>query len=270
MELTSKNSLEFAQFKSLSAYPELYHAVTTRKGGASAAPFAGLNLGTQVGDSDEAIQANYASLSRALDVDLQQVITSHQVHGAEIACVNALPPRSVPFPFGHALVGYDGFITATPGIPLMIRVADCVPVILYDPDKKTVGVIHAGWRGTAAGIVKKAAGLMVEKYGCQGSSLLAGIGPSIGPCCYEVGSDVAESFRRALPDCRRVLMLEGEQRYALDLQEANRKELIEAGLAPGHIEMSWLCTACNLDLFFSHRGEQGKTGRFALIAGLRV
>ncbi len=270
MDFISKNDLKLGQFKSLSDFPELYHAVTTRKGGASPAPFTSLNLGAHMGDSREAVAANYEALSRAFGFDLQKVITSHQVHGAEIACVNALPDRKEPFPFGHALTGYDGFITATAGIPLMVRVADCVPVLLYDPGTKTVGAVHAGWRGTAAGIVKKAAALMVENYGCRAGSILAGIGPSIGPCCYGVGSDVAESFRNTLPDCRRVLMQEVEGRYALDLQEANRLELIEAGLKPEHIELSGLCTACNLDLFFSHRGEQGKTGRFALFAGLRV
>ncbi len=270
MEFISKNNLDLAQFKNLSAFPELYHGVTTRTGGTSGAPFNGLNLGAHTGDSDEAVLANYEALSRALDFDLQKVVSSHQIHGAEIACVAELPPRTRPFPCAHALEGFDGFITATPGISLMVRVADCVPVILYAPDKKTVAVVHAGWRGTAAGIAKKAAELMVSQYGCAVESILAGIGPSIGPCCYEIGNDVAESFRRALPDCRRVLMQDEQNLYSLDLQEANRLELIQAGLMPGHIEMSWLCTACNLNLFFSHRGEKGKTGRFALIAGLRA
>jgi len=269
MEFITKNNLKLAQFKNLSGFPELFHCVTTRAGGASTRPFAGLNLGAHVGDRDGAVLANYEVLSQALDFDLQKVITSHQVHGSKIACVAEMPPRPQPFPFGHALEGYDGFITAVPGIPLMVRVADCVPVMLYDPIRKTVAAVHAGWRGTAAGIVKKAAGLMVEKFGCDISSILAGIGPSIGPCCYEVGGDVADSFR-PMPGSSRFLLQEDADRYSLDLQEANRQQLIGAGLPTEHIEISWLCTACNLDLFFSHRGEQGKTGRFALIAGLRA
>jgi polyphenol oxidase len=269
VEFISKNNLKLARFKNLTGYPELFHCVTTRAGGESAVPFAGLNLGAHAGDSEGAVLANYEALSRALDFDLQKVITSHQVHGSEIACVAELPQRMNPFPFGHALEGYDGFITALPGISLMVRVADCVPVILYAPEKKTVSVVHAGWRGTAAGIVKKAAGLMVAQYGCDVSSIVAGIGPAIGPCCYEVKGEVAESFR-PLPGSSRFLFQEAPDIFTLDLQEANRQQLIGAGLPPEHIEMSWLCTACNLDLFFSHRGEQGKTGRFALVAGLRA
>jgi YfiH family protein len=181
-----------------------------------------------------------------------------------------MPENSGTFPFVHCLEGYDGFITDTPGIILMVRVADCVPVILYEPEHAVVAVVHAGWRGTAEGIAKKAACLMAQRYGCDAASMYAGVGPSIGPCCYEVGGDVAEKIRGSLPDSRRVLAQEGQDMFALDLQEANRLQLIEAGLDPARIEMSFLCTACNLNLFFSHRGEQGKTGRFALFAGLRA
>lgn len=269
MEFLSKGALTFARFTSLSSFPGLLHAVTTRTGGASAQPYAGLNLGAHVGDSDAAVQKNYDDLSRALAFDLQEVVSSRQVHGAEIACIEKIPQRTGPFPFCHALDGCDGFITATPGLTLLVRVADCVPVILYDPETKTLAVVHAGWRGTAAGITAKAAKLMTAVYGCSAGSIRAGIGPSIGPCCYEVGVGVAAQMREALPDCRRVVVQEEQKRYSLDLQEANRQQLAGAGLLPGHIEMSWLCTACNLHLFFSHRGEQGETGRFALVAGLR-
>jgi hypothetical protein len=269
MDFISKHDLEFAQFKNLACFPELFHAVTTRAGGVSPEPFSSLNLGNNTGDSEAHVQTNYERLSRALGFDLQRVVSSHQVHGTEIAIINTAPARSRPFPAAHVLDGYDGFITAVPNIPLLIRVADCVPVILYETDRKALAVVHAGWKGTVGGIAAKAAGLMVQHCQCDIKKIMAGIGPSIGPCCYEVRQDVAESFRQTMPYSRFFLSEEAEGIFSLDLQEANRLQLLVAGLAPEHIELSWLCTGCNSNLFFSHRGEKGKTGRFALVAGLR-
>lgn len=268
MDFMKKNDLEFAQFKNLSSFPELFHGVTTRAGGISPEPFNSLNLGGNTGDSAANVEENYGRLSRTMGFDLQSVVSSHQIHGTEIAVIDTAPARSMPFPAAHALDGYDGFITAVPNIPLLVRVADCVPVILYEPGSKTLAVVHAGWKGTAGGIAAKAAGLMVRHYKCDIKKIRAGIGPSIGPCCYEVGQDVAACFRKSTGN-RRFLMPEAENLFSLDLQEANRQQLLEVGLMPESIELSWLCTACNSNLFFSHRGEKGKTGRFALIAGLR-
>ena len=269
MDFISINDLEFGQFKNMACFPELFHAVTTRTGGVSPEPFSGLNLGGNTGDSEVNVQANYELLSRALDFDLQTVVSSHQVHGTEIAIITEAPARSMPFPAAHVLDGYDGFITATANIAMLIRIADCVPVILYEPDSKALAVVHAGWKGTAGGIAAKAAGLMVQHYRCDIKNIRAGIGPSIGPCCYEVRQDVAEFFKNTRGNKRFLMPEATENIFSLDLPEANRLQLIEAGLAPEHIELSFFCTACNSNLFFSHRGEKGKTGRFALVAGLR-
>jgi polyphenol oxidase len=269
MEFISKLNLKFAQFSSLSGFPELFHSVTTRAGGVSPEPFSSLNLGNNTGDSEAHVLANYELLSRALGFDLQTVVSSHQVHGTEIAVINKAPARTKPFPAAHLLDGYDGFITALPNIPLLVRIADCVPVILYEPDCKVLAVIHAGWKGTVGGISAKAAALMAHHYQCDMKKIRAGIGPSIGPCCYEVRQDVAQCFRNIM-GTKRFLMAEADKNlFSLDLQEANKMQLIESGLSPDHIELSWLCTACNSNLFFSHRGEKRKTGRFTLVAGLR-
>lgn len=269
MNFISNNNLEFSQFSNLACFPEIFHAVTTRAGGVSPEPFCSLNLGNNTGDSDANVQTNYERLSQALDFDLQTVISSHQVHGTEIAYITEIPARAKPFPLAHALDGYDGFITTSPNITLLVRVADCVPVILYEPDRKALAVVHAGWKGTVGGIAAKAANLMVQHCQCNRKQIKAGIGPSIGPCCYEVRQDVADIFRQTMPYSRFILSEESEDIVSLDLQEANRLQLIESGLTPEHIELSWVCTGCNSNLFFSHRGEKGKTGRFALVAGLR-
>jgi hypothetical protein len=263
------NALDFLQFKNLTVFSELFHGITTRAGGVSTEPYSSLNLGGNTGDTEANIEENYRRVSMAMGFDLQAVISSHQVHGTEIAVLEKALPRSKPFPAAHALDGYDGFITALPHTPLMVRVADCVPVILYEPDRRVLAVIHAGWKGTVGGIAAKAVRIMDHQYACDIRNIRAGIGPSIGPCCYEVRQDVADCFQKAAGNYRFLMASGPDSIYSLDLQEANRMQLIAAGLAPENIELSWLCTACNLNLFFSHRGEKGKTGRFALIAGLR-
>jgi YfiH family protein len=262
------DTLKLLLFENLSPYTRLFHAVSTRIGGVSPQPFHSLNLGIGTDDTQRNVLQNYTLLSRALQFDLQSVVTSHQVHQADIARVYTVPRRSRPFPQAHALSGYDAFITAQPGIALMVRVADCVPVILYAPDRNVLALVHAGWRGTLAGITKKTVGNMVREWGCAAENIRAGIGPAIGPCCFSVQQDVGAQFHS---QCANALsfMREKQGGIAIDLPEANRLQLLGAGCRHDHIELSGLCTACTLNLFFSHRGEKGKTGRFALIAGLR-
>jgi len=262
------NGIRFLRFDSLSSYTCLFHAMSTRTGGISPAPFHSMNLGSGTPDAPENIRKNYDLLAKSLGFDLQTVVTSHQVHGSSIARIETVPQRKAPFPAEHILDGYDAFITATPGIVLMVRVADCVPVILFDPAKKALALVHAGWKGTLAGIAGKTANALGKEYGCDPENIRAGIGPAIGPCCFMVREDVSRLFFGTFPDAGSYVRREREG-ARIDLHEANRLQLLEEGLRPEHIEISPLCTACNLDLFFSHRGEQGKTGRLGLLAGLR-
>lgn len=263
------SGLKLLLFDSLAPYGDLMHAVTTRIGGVSPPPFHSLNLGTGTADSAENIEENYRRLARALGFNLSSVITSHQVHGDRIAHIDSIPDGRGQFPRAHAFDGYDAFITDKAGIVLMVRVADCVPVILYDPAAHIVALVHAGWRGTLASIVLKTAEAMMRTYGCRPQTIQAAIGPAIGPCCFSVQPDVAELFHSRFGlDCPYIHRASGSIR--IDLAGLNRMQLLDAGLLPEHIELSGMCTACNLHLFFSHRGEQGKTGRFVLCAGLRA
>ncbi|HER20405.1 MAG TPA: laccase domain-containing protein, partial [Chromatiales bacterium] len=155
-----------------------------------------------------------------------------------------------------------------------ILVADCVPVSLYDPIKRVIGLAHAGWRGTAAGVAAKTVGRMMEEFDTDPTDLVAGIGPSIGPCCYEVGPEVADEFHARQPLVADHVLLTGEaasagefdhsvneDRYHLDLWRANTLELVTAGVFEANIGVAGICTACNTGDFFSHRAEGGRTGR---------
>lgn len=262
------SGLKLLLFENIAPFAGLMHAVTTRIGGVSPPPYHSLNLGTGTGDAEANILTNYTLLGRALDFDLQTVVTSHQVHGSRIAVVEDVPCSAVRFPRAHALDGYDGLLTEQPGVVLMIRIADCVPIILYEPDRNMLALAHAGWRGTLASIAEKTVGEMLRR-GCRADRIYAGIGPAIGPCCFSVQSNTADRFRSSFgKGCPALHQAAAGAR--IDLPELNRLQLLRAGIPPDHIECAGLCTACSLHLFFSHRGEQGKTGRFVLCAGLRA
>jgi YfiH family protein len=237
----------------------LVHAVFTRLGGVSQGPFASLNVGNLVGDDEEAVAENHRRIYAALDLDVGQVITARQVHGNRVATVAG--PHG-----GAVMANTDGLATATPGLALMLRFADCQPILLYDPENHALALAHAGWRGLAQGIALRAVEAMQEAFGSRPGALLAGLGPAIGPCCYIVGQEVAAALGYALPDWKKVLHLEGEDRWRLDLPGANAQLLAAAGVT--RIEQAGICTSCRNDEFFSHRADGSQTGRFAVVAFL--
>ena len=163
--------------------------------------------------------------------------------------------------------GTDGLITQRPDLPLVMAFADCVPVMLFDPVRSVVGIAHAGWRGLVRGVCQAAIRRMVSTYGCQPMDIRAGIGPAIGVCCYEVGSEVVEEFRDSVGDNQDFYRENSRGSYHLDLEAASQVALRQAGVT--QIETASLCTACNVDEFFSHRREAGRTGRFGAIIALR-
>lgn len=253
-------SLALYRFDAL-ADAALVHAVSTRLGGGSLLPTAGLNLGHTVGDDPQAVAGNHALLAAALGIPSGQIVSAHQVHGNQIAIVEQSDA-------GRVISETDGLITETSGLYLMLRYADCVPVLLYDPIRQAVGLAHAGWQGTLARVAARTAQAMVSDLGCRVEDLRAAIGPSIGPCCYEVGPEVVTATVAAFPDAPGLIKRRQANGHAhLDLWAANVRQLEQVGI--DLIETARLCTACRPDLFFSHRAEQGRTGRFAVILGLR-
>jgi YfiH family protein len=154
-------------------------------------------------------------------------------------------------------------LTDKAGIPLMQRFADCVPLVLYDPSRRALALAHAGWRGTVQGVALEAVRAMVQAFGSQPSDIIAGVGPSIGPCCYEIGPKVATQVCSNLQQGE-LLLPQADSAIHLDLWAANRRQLEAAGV--GQVEVAGLCTACHTKEFFSHRAERGLTGRFSVMA----
>ena len=254
------SSLPLYRFGSLAAYPELVHAVATRHGGVSRGSFASLNMSRSVGDVLEDALTNRERLCRAAGMPYKELVTCGLVHGT-----HALPVGAAER--GGFVPATDALLTDEPGVPLMLCFADCVPIILYDPVHRAVGLVHAGWRGTLAGAAASAVAQMVTTYSSAPSDLHAAIGPAIGPCCYEVGPEVVEQVRAVLPAAS--VLSNGHKGHAyLDLWEANRRQLADAGVS--QVEVAELCTACHRDEFFSHRGDGGHTGRFGVVVMLRA
>lgn len=262
------SAIPFLYFKNLLPFNHLLHAISTRNGGYSTGPYQTLNLGIDTGDEDGAVLNNYFAVSRALEFDLSLLVASRQVHGAQVICVGNEHTKLSQSPLVLPLTGYDALITAELFITLMVRVADCVPVILFDPFQQVAAVAHAGWRGTLARIAEQTVAVMMCRYNCMPENILAGIGPSIGPCCCEVQREVAKLFSSKKPDMDSCIQRR-ENSLFLNLWEANRRQLMMQGIPEGNIEVAQVCTACRTDLFFSHRREQGKTGRFGAFVGLR-
>jgi YfiH family protein len=267
--------------------PRLVHAFSTRVGGASASYGGGaLNLGFTRDDARSAVEHNRASFLEALGASRPgwQLITLRQLHSDIIHAVDSVPEQTL---------SGDGLITRTPGLLLGIQTADCLPVILADSRQHAAGVFHAGWRGTLRRIVEKGVGEMCRHFGSGPSDLRAAIGPGIHSCCYRVGEEVRDNFASQFP-CAATLFREvresepvrekypllflnarapghgpDEPVFYLDLVEANRRQLLDAGVRPRNIISSELCTSCHTGLLFSHRAERGKTGRMLAVAGVR-
>ncbi|HEY7293607.1 MAG TPA: peptidoglycan editing factor PgeF [Dehalococcoidia bacterium] len=234
--------------------------MTTRLGGVSAGPYATANLSLSVGDEREAVLAN-RTLAGGLVVAGAHPAMVRQVHGVAAALAEAPGEPGVP------LCDADIIITRTPGVPLLVQVADCAPIILADAAGSAVAVVHAGWRGTAAGAGREAVASLQRLAGSRPERLLAGIGPAIGICCYEVGDEVADAVATASGGGGIVDRSHGERPH-ISLEVALRAQLLMAGLLPANVECAGLCTACRLDLFYSHRREGVPTGRFGALVAL--
>jgi YfiH family protein len=289
----------------LSQLSWLVHGFSTRGGGSSRAyGKRDLNLGFTKDDSRAAVERNRAAFLREVGAVTGKrrrsraarnvinspwpLITLHQIHSDIIRCVDSVPESTPEEPFSG-----DGLITATPGLLLAIQTADCLPVILVDTKRHVVGVFHAGWRGTLQRIVEKGVGEMHRYFGSRPRDLKAVIGPGIQGCCYEVGDEVRTKFESQFeygaslfhevkdsdPVREKYPLLfltarapgHGElpNKIFLDLVEANRQQLLAAGVPKKNIETSPLCTNCHPELLFSYRAEKGKTGRMMGVAGIR-
>ncbi len=248
-------------FPSLDAFPRLFHAVFTRRGGVSPKPWDSLNLGWSVGDDPDRVEENYRRVARAVGVTREALTTTWQVHGNRILVADETH-------HGGSLGKADGLITNTPGIPLLQRYADCTPILIYDPEHHAAGIAHAGWQGVVARTAEALVRAMTAAFGSDPAGMVAAVGPAIGPCCYEVGPEVAEAIRASQRDPDALLRPSVRTGHAyLDLWQANARQLQDAGVK--QVEVAGLCTACHTDIFFSHRGDKGQSGRFGAVIMLK-
>lgn len=256
------------QFEVFSPYSDLLVSVAGRHGGVSRPPFASLNTSFRVGDDPSNVLRNRARIALALGVDLGNVVAARQIHGVNVAVVTEADRGKGALQWEDAVLDADALITASSDLFLLMTFADCVPIVLYDPVRGAVGLVHAGWKGTIGGIATRAVDTMVQTLGAEPGQIKAAIGPAVGPCCYEVGPEVIDAVREAglVAD---VLATKSSGRVHFNLWEANRAMLLAAGLREANLEVAAVCPACRTHLFFSHRGEKGCTGRFAVVAGMR-
>ncbi len=280
--LRSSRSLQILQLTPFRKLPWLVHGFSTRPGGVSQLDGRKvLNLGFMEWDTHENIAENRRLLQTALDAEDFALSPLKQIHSDAIRLFSAAPAL--------ACKG-DASVTNRPGLLLAVQTADCVPILLVDPKKRAVAAIHAGWKGTLARIAEKAVGRIRLEFGSKPADLFAALGPSIGPCCYEVGADFVTKFTAQFADASEYfdeprtgdepnplqwlsMAPPGHQppprNVHLDLPKANRAQLLAAGLRPQNIFSSGLCTACRTDLFFSHRREGALSGRLLSVIGMR-
>lgn len=256
------------RFESLPTNGVMEQAVFSRQGGVSPAPFTSLNLSVSVSDNAANVFANrgraYATHGRTNGT----LVHAYLIHGTKVAQVTSSHN-------GQYVGPVDGLVTNEPNCGLTMNYADCSPIFLFDPINRAIALGHAGWKGAVNDLPGALVKSMQQHFDSDPTSLLAGIGPSIGPCCYEVDEPVLAMVRSNLRDAESLLISDSDCNDALstpehryfDLPEANRRRLQDAGVK--HIEVAEECTACRTDLFFSHRAERGNTGRFGALLILK-
>jgi YfiH family protein len=252
MPFTQSGELRLYQFDSLLQH-NLKHALFTRRGGVSPDPWRSLNLGGTVGDDPERVRHNKQLALAALDCHPESVIDVWQVQSDRVLVAES--PRGEQAPFQA-----DAIITDRPELTLLMRFADCVPILLFDPVRSAIGTVHAGWLGTVRKVAAEAVAAMQQAFRTRPADLIACIGPSIGPDHYPVGPEVVEQVRTAFGKEADHHLHPRDGEVCLDLWSANHSLL--AGLGVGLIEQSGVCTACHPEDWYSHRGDRGRTGRF--------
>ncbi len=254
-----KNGVVYYAFPAFEAVPFVRHGFSTRLGGVSSGIFESMNLSFTRGDDAALVRENFDRFCNAVGVDSRNAVISAQEHHTVVYNATAADRgRGVLRERGYTNI--DGLLTDEPDVVLFTQYADCVPLFFVDPIKRVVGTAHAGWRGTAAKMGAVMVERMVSDYGCCREDILTAVGPSIGPCCFEVDEPVRLAFAEAIdfaPECTREV---GNGKSYIDLWEINRRTFLEAGIKEDHITVTDLCTRCHPDVLWSHRATAGKRG----------
>ncbi|MCR5006558.1 MAG: peptidoglycan editing factor PgeF [Clostridiales bacterium] len=271
MEFTSstltiheEGNLFYTTFPAFDRTGKVHHAFSTRRGGMSQGYYASMNLGFKRGDDAQTVMHNFQRMSQATGIYVGDMVFSDQVHGDRILYVDQ-QYRGSGILKQPMLEQVDGLITDKKHVALVTFHADCVPLFFLDPVRDVIGLAHAGWKGTLKKIGASMIHRMREDFGSDPADILVGIGPSIGPCCFEVGADVFKPFREAFPQRAGSMILSAaaEDKRYLDLWQANEAALLEAGVTAAHITVTDLCTKCHPDYYFSHRFMGNRRGTMA-------
>lgn len=235
------------------------HAFTTRMGGVSGGIYESLNLGTSRGDDPNLVRKNYKIICSAMDTAPERLVFSKQVHEDTVRAVtskDSLGDIMKPVPYEA-----DALITQEKQLPLIIFTADCMPILLHDLKAPCIGACHAGWRGTVMDIAGKTVASMCRLSGGNPENIKAAIGPGIGPCCFETGSEVPQAVTELLGgDGREFISCRGGGKFMVDLPSVNKLLLIRAGVPEENITVSPECTLCNNEKYWSHRHTDGQRG----------
>ena len=244
------------------------HGFSTRLGGVSDGDLNSLNLGVKKKDTEENILSNYKVFTKSLGIKMENLVLTDQVHEDKILEVDERD-RGKGLSRESNINGIDGFVTNKKHVALVTFYADCVPLFFLDPVKKAIGLTHAGWKGTVKRIGQKTIKKMIQAYGTDPKDILIGIGPSIGKCCFEVGGEVIDVIEANFEGAEEYFYKKDNGKFMLDLWDINKDQFLEMGVLESNITVSNICTKCNKDTFFSHRGDNGKTGSLAAIMQLK-
>jgi len=250
-------------FENLSACKEIRHFISTRKGGFSKAPYQSLNLSLNVGDNPDRVLKNRRRFAEAIGIPLNQFTIARQIHSGNVRIISDELKGSGSTNHENAIKDTDAMVTNAADICLVILVADCVPMLFFDPVKRAIGIAHAGWKGTLQLIAQKTVMAMEKAFGSMAQDIVVGVGPSIGPCCYKVGPDIISQVEIIFHTKKEYILNESKSGEGyFDLWKANLDQLLHAGIERKNIEMAMMCTCHTSDLFFSYRHKKGSTGRF--------
>ncbi len=261
MNVNEKNGVVWLTYPQLEKLPGITHGFSTRLGGVSRGMYSSMNLSFARGDEEASVRENYRRLAEAMGFSVEDIVTSDQTHTTNVRVITE-EDRGNGITKPRPYTDVDGMVTDVKGLVLATFYADCVPLYFVDPVHHAVGLSHSGWRGTAGKIGKVTVEKMRDTYGSDPSELYAAIGPSICQDCYEVSGDVIENFKEGFEKeyWDRLFYKKPDGKYQLDLWEANRLIMIEAGIKEERIYMPGICTCCNPQFLFSHRASHGKRG----------
>lgn len=260
MKHAGGRELVLLEYRRLAETGMVRHCFTTRMGGVSEGEFSSLNLSFTRGDREDAVRENYRRVAQALEVRLTDIVCSDQTHTTNVRRVTR-EDAGCGVVRERTYHDVDGLITDEPGLVLATFYADCVPLYFVDTVHRAIGLSHSGWRGTVGRMGLHTLRAMADAFGTDPADVLCAIGPSICRDCYEVSPDVAEEFRRVFGEnAQRIIFAGRTGKYQLDLWEANRQVLLDAGVAKNRIIMPNICTCCNAGILFSHRASKGRRG----------